>query len=146
MNQRREGYEDALRDSKFSINPDLYGEVHYVDYEKNIYKVLDDIFKNVPDVDGFFFATHILALEAFQYFHDKGIKPDYEFASIHEDPIFRVLVPRINVARMPIEDMGRNAVDLLVKQIDFMKKSRNKRNRKIVPEQLILSCSLDFRS
>jgi LacI family transcriptional regulator len=145
MNQRREGYEDALRNSKLNIDPDLYGEVHYVGYEKNIYKVLDNIFKNVPDVDGFFFATHILALEAFQYFHYKGIKPDYEFASIHEDPIFKVLAP-INVARMPIEDMGRNAVSLLIEQIDLIRKCRNKRNRKIIPKQLTLSCSLDFRS
>lgn len=70
MDLRREGFEDALRDSKIAVDSHLYGEVNYVDYEKNIYHVLDNIFKNVPDVDGFFFTTHILALEAFQYFHD----------------------------------------------------------------------------
>ncbi len=146
MNQRMEGYEDALRESKLGIDPDLYGEVNFVDYEKNIYKVLDDIFKNVPDVDGFFFTTHILALETFQYFHTRNIKPGFEFASIHEVPIFKVVAPRINVARMPIEDIGRNAVSLLIEQIDFVKQNRTKRNRKIEPKQLILSCSLDFRS
>jgi Transcriptional regulators len=146
MNQRREGFEDAQREFGFTINPNLYGEVNFVGYEKNIYKVLDDIFKNVPDVDGFFFATHILALEAFQYFHEKGIKPTYEFASIHEVPIFKVLAPRINVARMPIEDIGRNAVRILIEQIDFIRQNRKKQNRKIEPKQLVLSCSLDFRS
>lgn len=146
MNQRREGFEDAIRELKLKIDPNLYGEVNYVDYERNIYKVLDNIFKEVPDVDGFFFTTHILALETFQYFHEKGIKPDYEFACIHEVPIFKVVVPHINVARMPIEEIGKNAVSILIEQIDFVKQNRTKRNKKIEPKQLILSCSLDFRS
>lgn len=146
MNQRKEGFEDALRESKLKIDPNLYGEVNYVDYERNIYKVLDNIFKKVPDVDGFFFTTHILALETFQYFHEKGIKPDFEFASIHEVPILKVVAPRINIARMPIEEIGKNAVNILIEQITFNKKNKTKQNRKIEPKQLTLSCSLDFRS
>lgn len=146
MNLRREGFEDALRESGIPIDPNLYGEVTFEGYEKNIYKVLDDIFKNVPDVDGFFFATHILALEAFQYFHDKGIKPDFEFSSIHEAQVFKILAPRINVARMPIEDIGKNAVSLLIEQIDFFRQNRKNRKRKIERKNMILSCSLEFRS
>jgi LacI family transcriptional regulator len=143
MNQRREGFEDALRESGITISPNLYGNVNFDGYEKNIYKVLDNIFKNVPDVDGFFFTTHILALEAFQYFNDKKIKPDFEFASIHEAQVFKILAPRINVARMPIEDIGRNAVNLLIEQIDAIKKNEK---RKIDTKHMILSCSLEFRS
>lgn len=146
MNQRREGYEDALRESKLRIDPHLYGLVDYVDYEKNIYRVLDDLFKNVPDVDGFFFTTHILAIETFQYFHEKGIAPDFEFASIHEIPLFKVLAPYINVARFPIVEIGQNAVRMLIEQIDFREQNRKKRPRKMTPKQLILSCSLEFRS
>jgi LacI family transcriptional regulator len=146
MNQRREGFEDALRESGISINPDLYGEVNFVHYERNIYKVLDDIFKNVPDVDGFFFTTHILALEAFQYFNDKGIKPDFEFACIHEAPVFKILAPRINVARMPIEEIGKNAVSLLIEQIDVAKQNKKGRKRSVETKHLIFSCSLEFRS
>lgn len=145
MTQRREGFDDAIRESKQVVVSKLYGEVNFVDYEKNIYKVLDDIFREAPDVDGFFFTTHILALEAFQYFHDKGIKPNYEFASIHEVPIFKVVAPRINVARMPIEEIGKNAVKILIDQIDTVKKYPTKR-KKIEPKQLVLSCSLEFRS
>lgn len=146
MDQRRVGYEDALREANIEPDPDLYGEVNFEGYEKNIYKILDGIFMATPDVDAFFFTTHILALETFQYFHDKGIKPDFEFASIHEEPIFKVIAPRINIARMPIEDIGRNAVNILIEHIDFIKQNKTKKNKKIVPKQLILSCSLDFRS
>lgn len=146
MNQRREGYEDALRDSGIEVDSNLCGEVNFAHYEKNIYTVLDEIFRNVPDVDGFFFATHILALEAFQYFNDKGIKPDFEFGSIHEAPVFKILAPRINVARMPIEEIGKNAVNMLIDQIEFIKLNKKNRKRKIQPKHLVLSCSLEFRS
>ena len=146
MNQRREGFEDALKESGVMVNPDLYGEVNFVHYEKNIYQVLDEIFKNVPDIDGFFFTTHILALEAFQYFNDKGIKPDFEFACIHEAPVFKILAPRINTARMPIEAIGKNAIGLLKEQIDAAKQNRKNRKRIVETKHIVLSCSLEFRS
>jgi len=146
MNQRKEGFEDALRESGITIDPNLYGEVNFFHYEKNLYQVLDNIFNNGPDVDGFFFTTHILALEAFQYFNDRGIKADFEFACIHEAPVFRILAPRINVARMPIEEIGKNAVSLLIEQIDIAKENRKNQKQRIETKHLILSCSLEFRS
>ncbi len=146
MNHRREGYEDALRESGIIIDPNLYGEVNFADYEKHIYEVLDRIFKKVPDVDSFFFTTHILALAAFQYFKDKGITTDFELACIHEAPVFKIIAPRINVARMPIEEIGKKAVALLVEQIDFNIQNRRDRNQKNEMKHLVLSCSLEFRS
>lgn len=78
---------------------------------------------------------------------DKSIGiPNFELASIHEVPIFKVVSPRINIARMPIEEIGKNAVNILIEQIDFVRKNRSKRNRKIEPKRMVLSCSLDFRS
>ena len=146
MDQRREGFEDALRESGVAIDSNLYGEVDFVGYEKNIYNVLDDIFKKVQDIDGFFFTTHILALEAFQYFNEKGIKAEFEFACIHEAPVFKILAPRINVARMPIEEIGKNAVSSLIDQIDFAKQNSKNRRKKYITKRFILSCSLEFRS
>ena len=73
MDMRREGYANALSDAHIRINPDLYGEVTYVNYQENIYSTMDRIFSAVPDVDAFFFTTHILAIEALRYFYDRGI-------------------------------------------------------------------------
>src|SRR5690606_18481670 len=89
MGQRREGVEDALRDSGLHLDPRLYCEVDFTGYERNVHRVLNNLFAEVPDVDGFFFTTHILALEAFQYYYEKGITPSFEMASIHEVPIFK---------------------------------------------------------
>lgn len=149
MNMRREGYARALMEANIQVDLDLYGEVTYVNYEENIFKVLDRIIGHVPDVDGFFFTTHILALEAFRYFHEKGIAintEDYGLACIHEVPSFRVLAPKMNVAMMPIEEIGRNAVRILLNEI----KSR-RTDAPSVPlakksfESLVLPCIMNYR-
>lgn len=141
MNMRREGYARALIEANLPVDPDLYGEVTFVNYEKNVFKTLDQIFSKVPDVDGFFFTTHILALEAFRYFYEKGININkgYELACIHGVSAFRVLAPNMNIARMPIEEIGKNAVRILLGDIKYrLENSTEKRE----VETLVLPCSL----
>lgn len=52
----------------YRFDESLYGEVEFAGYERNLPGVLDRIFARDEGVDGFFFTTHILALEAFRYF------------------------------------------------------------------------------
>lgn len=140
MNMRREGYARALMEMNLSVEAELYGEVPFVDYERNIDKILDRIFKEVPDVDGFFFTTHILAIEAFRYFYDKGIDlKKYALACIHSVPSFRALAPNINIALMPIDEIGENAVRILLKNIEH-----RQGNPKVMDkvETIVLRCEI----
>jgi len=149
MHLRREGYEQALNEFDINIEDDLIGEVKYAGYEKNIYGVLDRIFQNHPDVDSFFFTTHILALETFQYLCEKSITRRFEMACIHDIPEFKILSPHMNVARMPIEQMGMEAVKILMEQIKHYKMNKKVPISKRVhrtPTKLMLPCKMIFRS
>jgi len=130
LNLRCLGYRKALVENGLTVNPDLYGEVGFYNYDQDIVQVLDAIFKKVPDVDGFFFATHILALEAFRYFHKKGIDINNNFglACIHEVPTFSVLAPKMNIAKMPVQKIGSEAVKILIKEIKAQKIKRSIKN------------------
>jgi LacI family transcriptional regulator len=142
MNMRYEGYKKALTETDREINPELYGFVEYDGYEKKIVPILDNIFKKVPDVDAFFFTTHILALEAFLYFNEKGIDINgkgYSLACIHEVSAFRILSPNINVARMPVEDIGKNAVKILHDNIEAI---RNDKKQAYPFNKMVLPCAL----
>lgn len=143
MSMRHDGYTRAFIENRLPIDLRLYGEVSFKNYRNNIVEVLDRIFHEIPDVNGFFFTTHILALEAFQYFHEKGILFNQEFglACIHDIPTFRVLAPQIHTARMPIEDMSREIVNMLTQQIEQRQTKRD--YPKIQSRQL--SCSITFR-
>ena len=140
MDMRREGYANALSDAHIRINPDLYGEVTYVNYQENIYSTMDRIFSAVPDVDAFFFTTHILAIEAMRYFYDRGIDindGNWGLACMHEDSLFRVLAPKMNIAHFPIEEIGSNAVRILLNQI---RQSNDPEAGEYVPESKVLPC------
>jgi LacI family transcriptional regulator len=120
MQDRCGGYWQALKDMGVRPIMALEGVVDYEGYEHKIIKVLDRIFEKVPDVDGFFFTTHILALEAFLYFTNRGIdyNRDFRMASIHSVETYKILAPGISYAEMPIADIGKNAVEVLIKEIE----------------------------
>ncbi len=140
MGYRSEGYKQALEEEKIKINPVLMASVKYENYEKDIKKVLANIFEKVPDVDGFFFTTHILAIESFIYFNNKGIKfnDDFGLASIHHESSFEIIAPNISVAEMPVADIGKNAVDILLREIEFKEKSAGVKGQ----YKMILPCTL----
>ena len=72
MELRHRGYLRALAEAGLHADPRLYGEVAYAGYRQHVCDTLDRILATVPDTDGFFFTTHILATEALRYFHDRG--------------------------------------------------------------------------
>ena len=68
-----------------------------------------------------------------------NINKGYELACIHGVSAFRVLAPNMNIARMPIEEIGKNAVRILLGDIKYrLENSTEKRE----VETLVLPCSL----
>jgi LacI family transcriptional regulator len=140
MNMRHDGYKKALTEFHIPILPELYGEVKRSEYETDIIRVLDRIFQQVPDVDGFYFATHYLALEALRYFYKRNIdiKNKIGLACIHTTPSFEILAPQMNIAHQPVQEIGRNAVHILVNELE----KSNSSNEKV---KMVLSTKLDFK-
>ena len=127
------------------LRPRLYGEVAYAGYRQHVCDTLDRILSTVPDTDGFFFTTHILATEALRYFHDRGIDISdgrRGLACMHEDPLFRLAAPRMSVARFPVEEISAHAVRLLLRQI---RESQSPGSVRPAPESVVLPCRMEFR-
>jgi LacI family transcriptional regulator len=139
MNMRHDGYKKALTGFHIPILPELYGEVKRSEYETDIIRVLDKIFQQVPDIDGFYFSTHYLALEALRYFYKSNmdIKHKIGLACIHTTPSFEILAPQMNIAHQPVQEIGRNAVHILVNELDKSNPSKEK-------VRMVLSTKLDF--
>lgn len=120
MRERYLGYCDALSEYGLHTDERLVGNVEFQYYEDLITHVIDGILCNVPDVDAFFFATHVLAMETFHYFSERGIPYNnlYQLGCIHATSAFRVMAPSIRVARMPVDTIGSRAVSLLIDDIN----------------------------
>lgn len=119
MQRRTLGYCEALDRAGLSVDPALCVEVNRPNYTEAIVGDLDALFERCPDVDGFFFTTHYLALETMRYFIHRGIdyRRRFRFGCFHTMASLDILAPEMLTARMPIEQMGTMAVDLLLENI-----------------------------
>lgn len=118
MKQRLEGYRNALQDLGHDIKLSLELFVNRAHYQTDIIDKLDILFQEEPDVDGFFFSTHYLALEAIRYFIDHKI--DYHrfhMGSFHDTPALDILAPEMCISRMPIDKLGFESVRILLDNI-----------------------------
>lgn len=119
MNKRVVGYRAALENAGIGNDDALYVEVHRDSYKQNLKQQLDLLFEHHPDVDGFFFTTHYLALESIRYFleHDIDYNRMFHMGCIHTTIALDILAPKMKVAMMPIDELGAAAVDVLIEQI-----------------------------
>lgn len=138
MEDRCKGYEKAIIDAGMKFNKDLVGDVDFEDREEDIFDVLDRIYHQFPDVDGFFFATHVLAIEAFRYFHERGIdiSSGYQLGSIQSEKSFRAIAPRMRIAQMPVEEISREAVRMVLECIQCYHKKEERPQ-----EHIVLDCN-----
>lgn len=128
MKQRIEGYRKALKDQNLPNDLSLELFVERQNYKIDIVDKLDCLFSEMPDVDGFFFSTHYLALEAIRYFieHKIDYLNRFQMGCFHETTALDILAPKMSISRIPILEMGVEAVKMLLENIqdkDFKYKS-----------------------
>lgn len=137
MNERRMGYEKALIEAGIPINENLIGNIPFCTYVQDTVRALDYMFKQEPEIDGFFFTTHILAFEAFCYFSMRDINIKHLLlGSIHGVPSFWAMSPNIIMARIPVEKIGIHAVRMVTEQIE-----RKATNNTVPPQKIVLNCT-----
>lgn len=115
IERRTEGYIKALENANIPVDDALICKVKRNDYVEDIVNVLDNLLETVPDVDAFYFTAHYLAFEAIMYFIERNRSiTDYGLACIHQNPIFKNFAHGMEIARIPIEKMGYQAVNILL--------------------------------
>ena len=119
MKQRIEGYRKAVADAGIQSEIALEVFVDRSNYRTDIVDKLDCLFEEVPDIDGFFFSTHYLALEAIRYFVNRKIDYQNRFSMgcFHETIALDILAPDMSITLMPIQEMGTQAVQILLENI-----------------------------
>lgn len=118
MNQRIEGYRTAMHDNGFEVDSSWELFIDRETYLDDVYEKMDMLFEHTPDIDGFFFATHYLAMAAIRYFVSKGIEyHGFVMSSIHVMDGLDVLAPDMSSALFPLEDFGKESIRILLESI-----------------------------
>lgn len=140
MDMRRAGYEEALASHGIAADPRLNVTVSVSSYREELPDALDGLFGSVPDVDGFFFTTHILLEEAVRYFKGRGTDMtdgDMSFASMRSEPLLNIIIPHLKAAGFPEAEMGETAFNILLDHIADRQNDVPSR-----PRSVVLKCSL----
>lgn len=118
IKQRVEGYRRALRDAGLEDSLALEIFVDRENYRTDIYEKLDCLFQEDSEVDGFFFATHYLAMASIRYFVSKGVNYHrFIMGSVHTMDGLDVLAPNMSVTLFPLEELGENSIRVLLENI-----------------------------
>lgn len=118
IQQRIEGYRKALQNAGLKANPDLEIPVNRQTYRTDIFEKLDLLFQQEPNVNGFFFVTHYLAMEAIRYFISKGINyHQFHMGSFHTMDGLDALAPDMSASVFPLEELGEKSVRILLDNI-----------------------------
>jgi LacI family sucrose operon transcriptional repressor len=82
-------------------------------------RLLDQLFREQPEVDGIFAGSDIIAACALKACQVRGRRVPEDVRIIGYDGIAlrSLLYPNISTIRQPVEEMGKLAVELILKQV-----------------------------
>lgn len=124
INERKRGYEEALRDHDMLSRNSLLKLARYSHLKEDLKVAIDQLRNAKKPADALFFATNTLAIEGLKYINTLGIRVPEELAIVtfDEGEALDLFYSPVTFVRQPILDMGKAAVRVLLEQIKDAKK------------------------
>jgi DNA-binding LacI/PurR family transcriptional regulator len=133
---RRAGYQDALLAAGIPLDPTLEEVANYL--PERAHMAMERLLLNHPDVDSVFVASDLMAAAAVRVLRQarKRIPEDIAIVGFDDSPTAIATDPPLTSIHQPIEEVGRETVEMLMREIDDPRGE---------PRQLVLTTSLVIR-
>lgn len=137
INERRRGYEDALKQAGI-YDPDIMEKVRYDFLENDTRKAIGNLISQKEKIDGVFFTTNSISINGVKGLikNHINIQEDIQIMCFDENDAFYILPYSVPFIKQPIKEMAKNAVELLIDQLE-MKSEGTK--QVVVNAELVLS-------
>jgi LacI family transcriptional regulator len=119
--QRREGYEQALRDNGRSVREDLVAasdERPFAFSEKGGYRAMNVLLDRDPAPDAVFAASDMQALGAMNAAQERGLRVPEDLAIVGFDDLELSRCAGLTTLRQPAHTMGARAARALLRRIE----------------------------
>lgn len=119
IEERKNGYKNALKSNGIKVDRKMIREASYQDIENDVTTQLKDLFDGPQTVDAIFFATNSLAVYGLKVINQLGIKVPQQLAivSFDQSEAFDFFYAPLSYVSQCLEDVGKNAVKLLVERL-----------------------------
>ena len=115
---RLDGYRDALRDAGLGADAELVATGDFTSEGGST--AMEALLDRCPDIDGVFAASDLMAAGALGVLVARGrrVPEDVALVGYDDSPIAAAMQPSLTSVRQPIEEMGPEAVHLLLDAIE----------------------------
>jgi len=141
-NERKRGYLDALKEYDLPIEDELIVNLAAVTYEEGE-RASNQLLSLANRPDGIFSAGDIMGVSAVQCAKKRGIKVPEELAVIgfNNDPISQIIDPNLSTITHPAAKMGEMSAEIILKNLNSLKKDEVKEITFLNTEVLIRESS-----
>lgn len=119
IREREEGFLKACNKFKESISSSQVEEIHFEKIEDDVRKIIQKIYLKNISADAIFTANNTLAIAVNRCMKELNPKMREEIllCSFDDIPVFEYCVPPIAAVSQPVKRIGREAANLLLKNI-----------------------------
>ncbi|MBF9255722.1 substrate-binding domain-containing protein [Pontibacter sp. 172403-2] len=119
MQERKRGYQEALRDSGLSPDENWLKEVRHGDIKNEVKTAVEEMLASDDAIDALFFATNTLAINGLKYIDSLKLKvpDDLAIVSFDEGEAFDFYYCPLTFVRQPVVELGNKSVQLLLAQM-----------------------------
>jgi LacI family transcriptional regulator len=120
MQERFEGYKAGLRKNKIPFLQELVKKIPFSFHEQKIVKEIENFIKGNSTIDAVLFTSNNLGIAGLESLRNlnRKVAVDIGVICFDDNDLFRLASPGITVVSQPIRQMGKNAVNILLEQID----------------------------
>lgn len=138
MQERFEGYREALINNGLSFLPKLVKKISFKSHDEKIVTQIERFLKDHTAIDAILFTSNNLGVSGLESLRNlrKKVANDIGVICFDDNDLFRLASPGISVVSQPIKQIGKNAVKILLDQIE---------NKEIVQKHIVLSPNLIIR-
>ena len=126
MEEKKHAFKDALKRKKVRKIDEQILEIAYGTSQEDIIKQLKKFLKAKPETDAIFFATNYLGIPGLECIQQMGLKIPEDIAMICFDDhdLFRLFPGGITAVRQPIDEIARQSIKLVIRQLEHGKSSK----------------------
>lgn len=134
MKERTEGYRDALKKYKTRFHQGFIKTIDYQNIRTETELAIRNLLSPPHIADAIIAFNNHIAVACLEVFRDNGIRVPQDIALVSFDDLelFRFSDPPVTAVRQPIGDIGTNAVEVLLDQIQAIKEGKTFEYKKIV--------------
>ena len=119
IEERKKTFKDALAGKKFKKIDEQVLEIPYNTTRDGIIKLVKKFIRDKPGMDAIFFATNYLGIIGLECIQQEGLQMPGDIAMICFDDhdLFRLFPKGITAIEQPINEIGKKAISLLIRQL-----------------------------